>query len=183
MGWRNTDLRYGTLSVSLHWLMLVLLVAVYATMELRGYFPKGSAARAAMKDWHYMLGVTVLFLVAVRLFARWSGPAPAITPPLPRWQTLSSKLIHLALYALMIGMPLAGWLIRSGEGHGVAFWGLELPPLIAKNGALAESLEGWHATGAEIGYWLVGLHTVAALYHHYVGKDDTLTRMLPARFS
>ena len=181
MGWRNTPIRYGSLSVSLHWLMLILLVAVYACMELREFYPKGSDLRAALKTWHYILGLTVLALVAVRLFARWSGPTPRIEPALPAWQSFGSRLIHLTLYALMIGMPIAGWLILSGEGDPIPFWGLELPPLVGPNESLAEALEGWHETGAEIGYWLVGLHTVAGLYHHYVSKDNTLVRMLPGR--
>jgi cytochrome b561 len=181
VGWRNTEDRYGSLSVSLHWLMLILLVAVYACMELREFFPKGSDPRTALKTWHYMLGLTVLALVVVRLFARWSGPTPAIAPPIPAWQALSSKLVHVGLYALMIGMPLVGWLILSGEGDPIPFWGFELPALTGPNESLAESLEEWHELGAEAGYWLVGLHSVAALYHHYVGRDNTLLRMLPGR--
>lgn len=181
MAWRNSNLRYGSLSVSLHWLMLILLVAVYACMELRGYFPKGSDLRAALKVWHYMLGLSVLVLVAIRIYARFSGPLPAIEPAIPKWQAQSAKLLHLALYALMLGMPIAGWLILSADGKPIPFWGLELPPLVAPSHSLAESLEEWHGTGAEFGYWLAGLHAVAGLYHHYVRKDNSLTRILPGR--
>jgi cytochrome b561 len=181
MRWKNTASRYGDLQIVLHWLMFVLLIAVYLTMELRGYFPRGSDTRAALKEWHYMLGLSVLALLVVRLVARWSGPAPHIVPPLPAWQTLLSRLLHLTLYALMIGMPLAGWLILSGEGHEVPFWGLTLPPLAGPDRALAENFEEWHELGAEAGYWLLGLHSAAALYHHYVSRDNTLTRMVPRR--
>jgi superoxide oxidase len=181
MPWKNTEVRYGYLSISLHWLMLALLVGVYACMELRELYPRGSDPREALKTWHYMLGLSVLALMAVRLFARWSGPTPLINPPLPAWQSLASKAIHFALYALMIGMPLAGWTILSAEGDPIPFWGLELPPLTAASEALAESVEEWHGRGAEAGYWLVGVHALAGLWHHYVQKDDTLTRMLPGR--
>lgn len=181
MGWRNTDARYGALSISLHWLMLILLVAVYLCMELRELYPRGSDPREALKMWHYMLGLSVLALVIVRLAARWTGPTPHIDPPIPGWQSMGSKALHLGLYALMLGMPLAGWLILSAEGDPIPFWGLELPPLAAPNEALAESLEEWHELGAETGYWLAGAHAVAALWHHYVQRDNTLTRMLPGR--
>lgn len=67
MSWHNSSTRYGWLPVALHWLMLVLLAAVYCAMELRGYFPKGSAARGAMKSWHYSLGISVLVLALARL--------------------------------------------------------------------------------------------------------------------
>ena len=78
--WKNSTARYGSLQVALHWLMLVLLVAVYAAMELRENFPKGSDPREFMKSLHFMLGISVLILVAVRIAARLSGPTPAIVP-------------------------------------------------------------------------------------------------------
>lgn len=80
MQWRNSPVRYGWLSAALHWLMLVLLIAVYASMELRDFYPKGSAPREAMKTWHYMLGLTVLGLAMLRLVVNMIGPVPAISP-------------------------------------------------------------------------------------------------------
>ena len=72
--------RYSNLSITLHWLMLVLLVAVYCLMEFRGYFPRGSEERDAMKHWHYMLGLSVFVLVWIRIAARAIGGVPPITP-------------------------------------------------------------------------------------------------------
>ena len=171
--------RYSRLSISLHWLMLLLIAAAYATMELRGIFPRGSDPREAMKLWHFMLGLSVLFLVIVRIAARFMAPAPPIVPTPAAWQAWSAKLVHLALYALMIGLPIAGWIILSAEGKLVPFFGLELPALVAKNHGLAESIEGIHETVGKIGYFLIGAHALAALVHHYALRDNTLTRMLP----
>lgn len=179
MNWKNSASRYGSLSIGIHWLMVLLFVAVYGTMELRELFEKGSDPREAMKTWHFMLGMLVFVLVWLRLAARLSGPAPAIQPELPSLQQLSSKLLHLALYALMIGMPLIGWLILSAAGKPIPFFGLELPALIGENKDLAKQLEELHEVIGTTGYFLIGLHTVAALYHHYIVRDNTLTRMLP----
>lgn len=181
MAWRNSNDRYGSLSIGMHWLMLMLLVAVYACIELREFYPRGSDLRSALKTWHFMLGISVLLLVIVRIVARLLGATPAIKPPPPKWQMLSAKLLHLALYALMLGMPIAGWLILSAEGHGVPFFGLELPALIGKNRALAEQIEDLNKTFGTVGYYLVGLHAAAALVHHYFVRDNTLLRMLPKR--
>ena len=181
MSWKNAASRYGSLSIGIHWLMVLLFVAVYGTMELHDLFEKGSDTREAMKTWHFMLGMLVFVLVWLRLAARLSGPTPAIQPELPRLQQLSSKLLHLALYALMIGMPLIGWLILSAAGKPIPFFGLELPALIGENKDLAEQLEELHEVIGTTGYFLIGLHTVAALYHHYIVRDNTLTRMLPER--
>src|SRR5512135_1317561 len=105
MTWRNSSIRYGSLSIGIHWLMLLLFIAVYACIELREFYPKGSDPREALKAWHFMLGMLVFLLVWPRLAARLSSPAPAIHPLPPAWQQISSKLLHLALYLLMIGMP------------------------------------------------------------------------------
>lgn len=181
MNWKNTASRYGSLSIGIHWLMLLLFVAVYGTIELRELFEKGSDPREALKTWHFMFGMLVFVLVWPRIAARLSGPTPAIRPEPVAWQQLSAKLLHLALYALMIAMPISGWLVLSASGKPVPFFGLELPPLVGTDKGLAKQIKELHELFGTAGYYLIGLHAVAALYHHYIKRDDTLTRMLPER--
>lgn len=173
--------RYGGLIIALHWFMLLLLAAIYATIELRELFPRGSDPREAMKAWHFMLGLSVLAFVAVRVVVRLTGPHPPIVPPPPRWQRLLAGAMHVALYAFMLLMPIAGWLILSAEGEAISFFGLPLPPLVAPDEALAERMEELHELGGTIGYILIGLHAAAALAHHYLIGDNVLRRMLPGR--
>jgi cytochrome b561 len=160
--------------------MLLVITAVYAAIELREFWPKGSAPRDALKNWHFMLGLSVFGLVWFRVVARLIWPAPA---PLegPSWQKLIANATHFALYLLMIGMPIAGWLILSAEGKSIPFFGLELPPLIGPNGALAKEIVDLHGLGGTIGYWLIGFHAAASLFHHYILKDNLLFRMRYAR--
>lgn len=181
MNWKNSEQRYGTLSVSLHWLMFLLIVAVYACIELREFFPRGSDTRAAFKAWHFTLGLTVFALVWFRLLLRLLQPVPSITPPLPGWQRFFASAMHILLYALMIAMPIAGWMILSAEGDAIPFYGIDLPPLIAQNKDTAEQIEELHKTFGKIGYALIGLHAAAGLFHHYVQRDNTLSRILPGR--
>lgn len=170
---------YARLSITLHWLMLVLLAAVYATIELRGLFPKDSAERNLMKELHFMLGLTVFVLVWLRLAMRLIRPAPPILPKPPAWQTGSAHLVHLLLYLMMIGLPIAGWVILSAADKPIPFYGLDLPALVSPDTDLAKFVKGWHERIGSWGYWLIGLHAAAGLYHHYVRRDDTLLRMLP----
>ncbi|MDH0649621.1 cytochrome b [Pseudomonas sp. GD03858] len=170
---------YARWSIALHWLMLVLLAAVYACIELRGLFPKGSAERDLMKDLHFMLGLTVFALVWLRLAMRLSRPTPPIVPKPPAWQTGLAHLVHLLLYLMMIGLPLAGWTILSAADKPIPFYGLELPAIVAPDPDLAKFIKGWHERIGSWGYWLIGLHALAGLYHHYVRRDNTLLRMLP----
>lgn len=181
MSWKNTANRYGSLSIGIHWLMLLLFIAVYACIELRVLYPKGSDLREALKTWHFMTGMLVFVLVWLRLAARFSGPVPGIQPEPPGWQQVSAKLLHLALYALMIVMPLTGWLVLSASGKPIPFFGLHLPALIGENKGLAKTIKEIHETIGTAGYYLIGLHTLAALHHHYIGRDNTLVRMLPGR--
>jgi superoxide oxidase len=173
----NTTARYGWLSITLHWLMLALIVAVYGCILLSDSFPNG------LKTWHFMLGLSVFALVWLRLIARWSSPTPLIVPAINRWQHLTARGLHIALYALMVAMPLLGWLILSAGGKPIPFFGLQLPALISQNKDWADLLKEIHETGAAVGYFLIGLHAAAALYHHYLLRDNTLARMLPSRKS
>lgn len=177
--WKNTADGYGLLSISLHWLMLLLIVAAYAMMDLKTIYPKGSPPREAMAIWHYMLGLSVFCLVWLRLWARSSGSSPVVVPAMPSGQALLAKGMHMALYALMIGLPLFGWLTLSAKGTPVPFWGTELPALIGKDKDMARLLKEIHESLATAGYFLVGLHAAAALFHHYVKRDNTLKLMLP----
>lgn len=169
--------RYSQLLVILHWFMAVLLVAVFVTIEIRGQFPRGSEMRELVKALHFMLGISVLLLVVIRLAVRLSGTTPAIIPTPALWEKLLALVTHVTLYAFMLLMPLAGWVILSAEGHAVPFFGLELPPLINENKALAEQVEELHKTIGSLGYYLIGLHIAAGLFHHYVKRDNTLRRI------
>lgn len=179
MKWLNNTKRYGTLSMALHWIIVLLFVAIYASIELRELFPKGSDPREAMKAWHFMLGLSLLVLIGPRLWFMFQGRFPAIQPEPPRWQKLLGRTMHLTLYALMIVMPLSGWLLLSAEAKPIPFFGLQLPALIGESKSFAELIEGFHETVGTLGYFLIGLHSAAALYHHYMLRDNTLRRMLP----
>ena len=170
---------YHPLQIGVHWLTLLLLIAVYALIELRDIYPKGSAGHDLMKTWHFMLGMAVLAVVLVRLPLRLALQAPPITPPPPAWQEQLAHAMHWALYGFLIVMPLLGWLTLSAKGQPIPFFGLELPALMGPDRATARNLEGIHELIGNLGFFLIGLHAAAALWHHYFMRDDTLERMLP----
>jgi len=171
--------RYHGLSIALHWLMLLLIAAVYACIELKGNFPRGSEPRELLKQWHFALGMLVWALVWARLLARMLLSAPPATVA-AGWQNTLAAAMHLALYGLMIGLPLLGWLVLSAADK-TQVLSFTLPPLLAPNQALAGQLKEIHEWLGVAGYWLIGLHAAAVVLHHYVLRDDTLRRMLPGR--
>src|SRR3546814_10139906 len=73
-----------------------------------------------------MLGLAVLALIVIRLMARLASRQPPITPEPPVWQALLASTTHFALYAFMVAMPDAGWVLLSASGKTIPFFGLEL---------------------------------------------------------
>lgn len=173
--------RYSRSVIALHWLTVLLLVAVFALIEFKGIYPKGSPERDAMKAWHFTLGMTVFVLTWLRLIFRAVTRTPPITPAIPAWQRMLSQATHGLLYAMMVLLPFSGWIMVSAAGGTVWFWATDLPALIAQNKETAHNIKEVHEAIGNIGLALIGLHAVAAIYHHHFMKDDTLTRMLPGR--
>ena len=178
---KNTENRYGSLSITMHWLMFMLMAATFAFIECRVFFEKGSDMRDLFKMWHFMLGLLVLMMVLIRVYLRFTQVTPKVTPTMPISQELAAKGGHLLLYVFMLAMPISGWVMLSAFGKPLPFFGLELPSLIAMNKDLGKSIHYVHELVGRIGYFLIGLHAAAALIHHYIQKDDTLRRMLPEK--
>lgn len=179
MIWLNNKERYGALSIALHWLMALLLIAVYGCMNLREFYPEGGSVEQYLAKWHTMLGLFVLVLLAIRVLVLFAGEHPKNQADTPNWRARSARWMHLALYAFMLVMPLLGWLLLSAQGEEIPYFGINLPPLIAKSASVAEWMEEIHEVGGTIGYILIGMHTAAALYHHYFLRDNSLRRILP----
>ncbi|MBB6578623.1 cytochrome b561 [Comamonas odontotermitis] len=181
MSIKNSQQRYSQWVISVHWLTVILIAAVYASMELHGLFAKGNIARDVMKSLHFLLGLSVLAVVFIRILVRsQAGVGPDIVPPPSKWQSRLASAMHYALYLFMFAMPLLGWLTLSASGKPIVLFGLSIPSVINTDIQLSRQLKDVHETIGNLGYFLIALHAAAALIHHYIMRDNTLTRMLPA---
>ena len=171
--------RYTASLRRLHWLMAILIALSYIAIEQRDLFERGTPGRFAMVQTHFWLGIGIFILVWVRVQQRLKYGAPRITPALPSWQKGLSYLFHIALYAFLIVMPILGFLTANFDGKVIyiPFTEIAIPAIVGENKGLAEQFEGWHHDIGEAFYWVFGFHIVAALYHHFIRKDDTLIRM------
>lgn len=172
--------RYSAGLRRLHWLSAVLILLTYVFIEQRGWFARGSAARALMVQAHFWTGLAIFALALWRLGLRVRGTVPPITPALSTWEAWPAKLVHLALYAFLVAMPLLGLATAWADDKAVLvpFTGIALPALLAADESLAQQLEALHGDIGEIFYWVIGAHVLASLYHHFMRRDDTLRRML-----
>jgi cytochrome b561 len=171
--------RYTRTAIALHWLVALLILAALPLGLTMTEMPL-SPQKLKFYAWHKWLGVTVFGLVVLRLAWRASHPPPPLPESVPAWQRSAAHALHWALYALMLVIPLAGWLMSSAKGFQTVYLGvLPIPDLLAKNEALGERLAEVHAWLAYALIALLMVHVAAALKHHFVDRDDVLRRMLP----
>ncbi len=173
-----TSPRYSATSRRLHWLMAALVVLAYVLINSRGWFEKGSALRLSVVQGHFWVGIAVFALVLPRLLARLAGPTPAIVPPLNPLTHAASKITHVALYAFLLLQPAMGMLVVFLERGGIPLGGLMLPSPFEMNQHLAHRIEDLHITVGTAFYYVIALHIVAVLWHHFVRRDNVLKRML-----
>jgi cytochrome b561 len=141
---------------------------------------KLSPLKLKLYSWHKWAGVTIFLIAAARLMWRAWHPAPAPPVNSPPWQRAAAAINHWALYALLICIPISGWLMSSAFGVTVKYFGvIPLPDLLEKNKELAESLKLLHEVLVYTMLALVAMHVAAAVKHHVVDGDDVLHRMLP----
>ena len=177
---RNDSSRWGSVSIGLHWLTLVLVLGM-AAVGLLMVDMAASPFKVQVYSWHKSFGLTVLALTAIRLAWRLTDRSPEPMPGTPGWQHGIARATHGGLYLLLLVVPLSGWWFNSAAGFPLRWFGLVALPRLASFDAHAKSLA--RQTHELLFYVLAGLilvHAIAALWHHYVLKDRTLTRMLPA---
>ncbi len=171
--------RYSRQARWLHWTIFALVALAYVLINLRGAFPRGSDALRTSMAAHYMAGLAVLVLVLPRLLHRMRNTPPPIAPPLAPWETWLSRLTHAALYAFLLVQPLLGLIAVLANGAlPIPFTSLQIPSPLTRNHDLHEQIGHLHGTIGTIFYWVIGLHIAAALWHHFLRRDNTLRRMV-----
>jgi len=176
-----TRYRYTRTARVLHWLAALL---IFTGFGLGLYMTdlEFSPDKLRYYAWHKWLGITVFLLAAARLAWRAANPAPALPNAMPTWQRRVAGAAHVLLYVLMVAIPLSGWIYSSATGVSVSYLNLvDLPNLVPKDRELAKTLLLVHQSLNYLLAAVVTVHVSAALWHHFVDRDDVLARMLPGR--
>jgi len=177
---RNTAAGYGAIPQTLHWLTVALVLLAWAFGEFDDAFPKGPARTAGLFV-HISAGLAVLAILALRVVWRAAdAPPPPERTLFGAWLDHAARLANYALYALLIAAPVTGIVLQFARGDALPVFGLFdiASPWVADR-AFARSLKGVHELFANALVILAALHAAAALLHHFVLRDRTLTRMLP----
>ncbi|MCA1941436.1 MAG: cytochrome b [Caenispirillum bisanense] len=174
---------YGATAKAFHWLtVLGIVVVVPLGIAMLNVGP--GPTQNSLFDLHRSVGFVIFVLAAGRLLWRLFHPPPPLPADLPGWQRGAALATHWMLYALLFAVPVLGWLGSSYFGAAVSVFGLfTLPVPVAQDRAMAETVLAFHVWGVIALGALVALHAGAALHHHFVRRDDVLTRMLPGHRS
>jgi cytochrome b561 len=173
--------RYDAVAMSLHWLIAALLIFMLFLGEELMDEKEGGAFGPSL---HVSIGSAILVLSVFRLAWRLLNPPPAYPAGMASWEQIAATATHMLFHALLIGIPLTGWLAtpkflrEEGAVAGLTVFGVFALPAAPNLGL---PMKDFHEIGSNLGIVLLALHVLAALKHHFINRDDVLRRMLPFR--
>ena len=172
---------YDATAKWMHWLVFLLVVAQFVVSIAMPPMRRGTVP-GTLINLHFSLGVLIFVVVALRWAWRLLRPVALSMPESAPWERLSAGMTHALLYALLLVGPILGWAAASARDFPVAPFKLFALPYLVPAGTRAGFAAGdLHSFLMWTLLALIGLHSAAALYHHYVRHDGVLRRMLPAR--
>ena len=174
---KNTEREYGAVSKTWHWLVLAIVIVLLVIASKSEDLPRGEE-KLELVLLHASFGLLLLFVLAARLLWRWMNVTPARMPDIPDWQHVTSRIVHYLLYIILFAQALSGMARFATAGYKVPFFEMfEVAFPMEKSEAMNELMGTLHEIFPIILLMLLGLHVLAALYHHFRLKDDTLRRM------
>jgi cytochrome b561 len=163
----------------LHWTTFALLIVAAGSVCAREFI-EGPATRQLLLAIHEWTGLTVLALIAPRLAWRAYARIGRLHAKMSPRTRIPAALGHYALYAITLALPVLGWLTANAYGQTLRLFGLlPLPTLIERDREFGYGLQDWHVDAAWLLLTLVLGHVVAALWHHYIRRDNVLRSMQP----
>lgn len=169
--------RYDLATRLLHWLIALLLVAVFALGLWLASLGLFDSRQAAAGMWHKSLGALTGILMLLRLLWRWRKPRlPAVGSLL---EQLLARLVQSGLYLLVFLAIGSGYLLATGSGRALEWFGvLKIPALLALDAGVLDQVRQIHEVAAWLLVVLTVLHVLAAFKHQLLGPEPVLRRML-----
>ena len=165
--------------VVFHWLTALLVICAFILAFVHDQIEDPDTALVVL-DCHRALGLVVLIMTVLRLLGRWLLPFERLheANPALRW---AARINHVGLYLGLVAMPLLGWAQSSAKMRKFRLFEVKLPALVGHDPDLGAALAWWHETIGWAMLAFIGLHSLAALYHHSVRRDRVLLDMLTTK--
>ena len=177
--WRNTEQSWGAAAKSFHWVVALLILVQFVIGKIAENMVL-SPAKLDTFVWHKSLGITLLLIVLLRLAWRLYDRPPAVPVNVPLHETRLAATGHWLLYVLMIAVPVSGWWISdTSRVPFEAYFVIPMPDLAETNRSMQETAETVHDLLTKALLFVVVLHVLAALRHHFRLRNNVMRRMLP----
>jgi cytochrome b561 len=170
--------RWSPHIVLIHWVTVLILTVGVAAVLWRDAVD-GRVLRALLLQVHQHAGLMVLGLTLVRLVTRALGEARPRLMPTWGWQRVAALVVHGLFYLALPVLPLVGWALTNARGQPMNAFGVLWPALCSADPDQADVLEQAHAMLAWSLLVLIAVHAAAAVWHHWVRRDDVLRAMTP----
>lgn len=184
MARHNTEQLWGSVTKALHWSIAILIIGNIIVAQwistLDPDIPGDPEMWLFLTPLHKSIGLVALILILFRLAWAFNGTRPGLPDGTSHWQRNLTHAVHGLLYMLMLLVPVIGYATSAAFGAEFKFFGLFIVPNVIPKNETTVTVTYWvHFIGGWMLAGLVALHAIAALWHHFVKKDDTLKRMLP----
>lgn len=181
MALANTSEKWGAIAQVFHWLIAILILCMIGLGLWAVNAPLGPL-KLQLFTIHKLTGLCIFVLMLLRLCWRLVNPTPILPPALPGWERAAARIDQFLLYALVLLMPISGYVITSAANFPISVFGwFQVPLLVPHDKGIEELGETVHVLGFYVLAALLLLHIAAALRHHFILKDDVLKRMLPGK--
>ena len=176
---KNTQTSFGWLSKTLHWLMAILIMILFSMGLYMTSLDYYDPLYHSLPWWHKSLGLLTFSLLLIRFSWKFYNPQPKALGTHKKWENRLAHLLQRFFYLLILAIAITGYLISTAKGKGIAFFHLfKVPAITAEiEENIADLIGSAHEILAISLIILVLLHTVAALKHHFIDRDETLARM------
>jgi cytochrome b561 len=161
----------------LHWISALLLVIVAVLGLLHDSWPRET--QSFWINLHAVLGLALWLTVMARVAWRVRHHPPPLPPGTGAFAQRSATPVHLAMYGLLLVIPIVGIVTFVWHGRVFDFALFKVDFGVAKNRAIFHPTEDLHGYLAYALFALVGLHLLAVGWHQWVRKDGILRRMWP----
>ncbi len=186
---RNTRTTYGTVAITLHWIIAALIIGMLGVGLYMVRQPLFEPSTFTLYQLHKSVGFVVLALVALRILWKITSITPELPTEIPLWEKLAAHLGHFSLYVLMFLMPLSGWLLVSSSPLGLpsVFFNLfeiphlPIPEFLGQKAQVSTFVTAVHGWAAYVLIAVILVHIGAALKHYFLSKDKVLQRMLSSK--
>ena len=170
---------YDPVARFLHWGIFALMALQFALAWSMPHVGRGAKPEGLI-GLHISFGVLIAAIVVVRWVWRLTHPTPLEAGTDPAWQIAAARWTHRALYALLLVLPVLGWLNGAARGWSPLLFGIvKLAQVVETGSPVARQVGELHNLLSYVLLVMIGLHVLAALYHHFWRHDGVLYRMLP----